>query len=77
MMDRPLCIGCGANAPETNTTYTLISKQFGWRLARRTGPGGTLLVDWRCPACWKKLKVGMDVGRKVGGAVPLGRPVRP
>jgi hypothetical protein len=53
---RPTCIDCGAAAPETNTNYTLISTSFGWRLTRRTLPGGVKIVEWRCSNCWRKHK---------------------
>src|SRR5580658_7932747 len=76
-IDRPTCAGCGANAPETNTTYTLISTSFGWRLARRKGPHGSLLVEWRCPVCWKRLKAARDPGNKTAGAAVLRRSVQP
>jgi hypothetical protein len=54
-MDRPTCVTCGADAPETKTNYTLISRS-GWRLSRRTIRGGAVVAEWRCPACWKKHK---------------------
>jgi hypothetical protein len=50
------CVGCGILAPETETNYTLISAQFGWRLARTVGPNGTILLEWRCPNCWRAFK---------------------
>jgi hypothetical protein len=56
MPERPTCEGCGANAPETNTDYTLISRSFGWRLTRRKLATGAVVVEWRCAACWKKYK---------------------
>lgn len=56
MTDPITCIDCGANAPDTNTQHTLISKSFGWRLSRRAGPGGRMLLEWRCPSCWREHK---------------------
>jgi hypothetical protein len=56
MSDRPHCVGCGESAPETNTNYTLISTDFGWRLMRRTLPNGEKLAEWRCPDCWRAHK---------------------
>lgn len=53
---RSTCVGCGKESPETETNYTLISAQFGWRLARRPGPDGTLMAEWRCPSCWREFK---------------------
>jgi hypothetical protein len=54
--DRQTCVGCGKKSPETETNYTLISAQFGWRLTRYTGPDGALVVQWRCPNCWRDFK---------------------
>jgi hypothetical protein len=56
MRDRQTCIGCGKKSPETETNYTLISSQFGWRLTRSTGPDGNIVVEWRCPVCWRDYK---------------------
>jgi hypothetical protein len=56
MSERPNCVGCGESAPETNTNYTLISTDFGWRLMRRTLPGGEKIAEWRCPDCWRAHK---------------------
>jgi hypothetical protein len=55
-MDHPTCIDCGVNAPDTNSTYTLISATHGWRLTRRILADGTRGVEWRCPACWNAHK---------------------
>jgi cytochrome c5 len=51
------CCECGASAPNVNTNYTLIS-QTGWRLSRAPNVGGTIVMEWRCPACWAKRKPG-------------------
>jgi hypothetical protein len=56
MRDRQVCIDCGTLSPETETNYTLISSQFGWRLSRTRAPDGTFNVEWRCPNCWKEYK---------------------
>jgi hypothetical protein len=66
MSQRPTCIDCGANAPDTNTNYTLISTSFGWRLTRRALPGGGQAVEWRCATCWRKHKTGAGGKRAVG-----------
>ncbi len=68
MVDRPTCIDCGASAPNTDTTYTLISATFGWRLTRRVMPDGSRGVEWRCPACWSTHKGGEATNAK--GAAP-------
>ncbi len=54
--ERAICRDCGERAPPTNTNYTLISTNFGWRLTRRDLPDGTKVPEWRCPACWRKYK---------------------
>jgi len=56
MRDRQTCVGCGKKSPETETNYTLISAQFGWRLTRYKSADGTLVVEWRCPSCWREYK---------------------
>ncbi|HEY8039182.1 MAG TPA: hypothetical protein VIF15_05280 [Polyangiaceae bacterium] len=56
MRDRQTCVGCGKKSPETETNYTLISAQFGWRLTRYKSPEGALVVEWRCPTCWRDYK---------------------
>jgi hypothetical protein len=56
MRDRQTCIGCGKKSPETETNYTLISAQFGWRLTRFRTPAGAIVIEWRCPACWREYK---------------------
>jgi hypothetical protein len=50
------CVGCGKNAPETDTNYTLISAQFGWRLTRVKRTDGSVALEWRCPTCWRDYK---------------------
>jgi hypothetical protein len=50
------CVGCGKTSPETETEYTLISAQFGWRLTRSTAADGSLILQWRCPTCWAEFK---------------------
>jgi hypothetical protein len=56
MRDRQTCIGCGKQSPETETNYTLISAQFGWRLTRRRTEAGEFAIEWRCPECWRDHK---------------------
>ena len=67
-VDRETCADCGKEAPQTETNYTLISAQFGWRLTRSKTAKGDLLVEWRCPECWrafKKLRPGTITGNGV------------
>lgn len=56
MQERHQCIDCGRLSPPTESGYTLISKEFGWRLTRKSAVDGTFLLEWRCPACWQKYK---------------------
>src|SRR5581483_3512091 len=60
-------------SPETETNYTLISAQFGWRLTRYQGPDGSLVVEWRCPSCWrdfKRARTGSNAGSPGAGGTP-------
>jgi len=69
MPDRQTCIDCGGLSPETETNYTLISSQFGWRLTRTRLPNGTFVVEWRCPVCWKgykQRKLAAEEARRAG-----------
>ena len=56
MSDRPNCVDCAAIAPETNTSHTLISASFGWRLTRKQMKDGSYRAEWRCANCWRKHK---------------------
>jgi hypothetical protein len=56
MFTRPTCVDCRAFAPQTNTYYTLIGPTHGWRMTRAPQTDGDMLVEWRCPACWRKYK---------------------
>ena len=56
MKERHVCADCGRHSPPTETGYTLISKEFGWRLLREVKPDGSVLLEWRCPVCWKAYK---------------------
>ncbi len=56
MRERQTCVDCGKLSPETETNYTLISSQFGWRLSRSKKDDGTFDVEWRCPDCWREHK---------------------
>jgi hypothetical protein len=52
--DRPTCKDCGTQSPETNTNYTLISQQHGWRLVLHYDADGRRIAEWRCPKCWSR-----------------------
>jgi hypothetical protein len=82
MPDRQVCIDCGTLSPETETNYTLISSQFGWRLTRTRTIDGQFNVEWRCPACWKehkRLKQAAEEarGESRGSSVPPIAPSSP
>lgn len=72
MVERPTCVDCGANAPNTDTNYTLISATFGWRLSRRVLADGSRAVEWRCPNCWNAHKAA-----KPGSAAHPARAAQP
>jgi hypothetical protein len=70
-------VGCGKGAPETDTNYTLISAQFGWRLTRTKQKDGTVTLEWRCPTCWrdfKRSRVGVGTEAALGSHLPEMRP---
>ena len=50
------CFGCGKIAPQTETSYTLISSTHGWRVSREKDENGEVVARWRCADCWKKFK---------------------
>jgi uncharacterized C2H2 Zn-finger protein len=49
------CVDCGLEPPKTETNYTLVSQQHGWRLTRTKTDEG-FVTTLRCPACWAKFK---------------------
>ena len=55
-MERQTCVDCQRQSPATDTKYTLISSQHGWRLARTRKSDGIIAVEWRCPPCWRRFK---------------------
>ena len=50
------CFDCGKSAPDTETSYTLISPMHGWRVTREKDENGNMIARWRCADCWKKYK---------------------
>lgn len=56
MQERHQCLDCGRLSPPTESGYTLISKEFGWRLTRAKAADGSFTLEWRCPGCWRKYK---------------------
>ena len=61
---RANCVACGAEAPPTDSAYTLISARFGWRIAQYEVHGRPH-IDWRCPPCWRKYKATTAGDRSV------------
>jgi len=59
------CYGCQKSAPETDTSYTLISSAHGWRVSREKDEAGENVARWRCADCWKKFKEN-----RVGDSTP-------
>ena len=49
-----VCVDCSEQSPQTETSYTLISSRYGWRLSLQAGPDGQRVAIWRCPACWQE-----------------------
>lgn len=49
------CVDCTKIPPATETPYTLISSQHGWRLVFENIDGKRMPV-WRCPSCWARYK---------------------
>lgn len=56
---RKRCSECHHLAPATDSNFTLISFQHGWRLSFDTDESGRRLSIWRCPRCWKAHKAAM------------------
>ncbi|MFO0676339.1 MAG: hypothetical protein U0169_07385 [Polyangiaceae bacterium] len=71
MRERQTCVGCQMQSPETDTEYTLISAQFGWRLTRKRGAGDSYAIEWRCPKCWAIYKA-RNTPSDVSGIRPTG-----
>jgi Zn-finger protein len=51
-LERRQCVDCLVFAPKTETSYTLISQQHGWRLLRTVDAAGRKVLEWRCPDCF-------------------------
>lgn len=50
------CVDCKSAAPRTNTNFTLISSEHGWRLSFSRDADGRRVPEWRCPRCWNAHK---------------------
>ncbi len=74
MRGRQNCVDCGKASPETETNYTLISAECGWRLTRIQSPSG-LVIHWRCPLCWRTFKDAQAARKPASGR--LSEPVQP
>lgn len=51
--ERPACSICGKAAPETQTDYTPVSSQHGWRRSITTAADGSRVAKWICKECWE------------------------
>jgi len=51
---RQQCRDCGASPPPTQSNYTLISSQHGWRCVIAMNDQGEKITVWRCATCWAK-----------------------
>lgn len=53
---RRTCFSCAAEAPTTETEYTLIGRKYAWR-CRKLAQDGEVKpkLVWYCPTCWKNL----------------------
>jgi|HubBroStandDraft_1064217.scaffolds.fasta_scaffold366102_1 hypothetical protein len=61
MFTRPECVDCRTLAPQTNTYYTLIGPIHSWRMSRASQPDGEVLIEWRCPTCWRRFKAAAAI----------------
>jgi hypothetical protein len=52
--EKPRCIDCGDQSPQTSSVYTLISQEHGWRLIFKLDAAGRRVPAWRCPKCWAR-----------------------
>jgi hypothetical protein len=57
------CVSCRVLSPKTHTAHTLISAQYGWRLARVALAEGGHRLEWRCPPCWTRFKAAKTLTR--------------
>jgi hypothetical protein len=56
MPDEYVCVGCSKRLSEVDTSSSLVSLKFGWRLTRRRDANGSSGSEWRCPECWQAHK---------------------
>lgn len=48
------CTDCHTKKPVADSSYTLISSRYGWRLSRSFDAAGRRVLEWRCPSCWAR-----------------------
>ena len=53
---RQQCVDCHQLSPPTETNYTLISQQYGWRVMRVVDASGRRSMAWRCARCFAKFR---------------------
>ncbi len=56
MAEKYVCVGCAKCLPDDETTSSLVSLKFGWRLRRGRDANGATMSEWRCPDCWQTYK---------------------
>jgi hypothetical protein len=65
------CVVCGKHPPTTQSAYTLVSSEFGWRFTRGVDAEGKPIPNAYCPRCWERRKTEPRSGPGVIGAQPL------
>jgi hypothetical protein len=59
-------------APENKGESTLTTS-LGWRIRKVVTPRGVVL-EWRCPTCWKTLKEAEPAGGEKQASIPAPTP---
>ncbi len=75
----PICVDCSKVSPPTRTEHTLRSAEHGWRLHRAHAADGTVVLQWRCPTCWRNYKRGQPGVATPPSLIPTppGAPAKP
>jgi hypothetical protein len=63
-----VCVDCKRVSPPTRSENTLLSAAHGWRLQRAQNADGSISLQWRCPACWSRLKQSQVTPRTLESA---------
>jgi hypothetical protein len=76
--DNAVCADCGEQLPEGAGKEGLVTTSFRWRLTRKRLPDGGYVLEWRCPACWRKRKASLSRAQESSASVwPSQAPPRP